>query len=259
MLDIRFSTLLDMNNIMNFIDNHWKKNHILSKDKNLFLYEYQDENIINFVIAIDDKNNIYGILGFIKSSNINSDIWLAMWKAVRHDNHPMLGVELLEYLRSSNKYNRLTCPGINIKVIPIYNYLGFYTDYLHQYVMINTNLKNFNILKIKDTKCPIKLDFIKNKKYSFKKIEINIFYLILSLLICLVVPKLFSYPPDNVNFIFFDYWGDERENFVEYLFLYFIRILFTNLFIYLIISYTHFFSFFKKKLQVSPKNNSNSD
>ena len=173
MLDIRFSTLLDMNNIMNFIDNHWKKNHILSKDKNLFLYEYQDENIINFVIAIDDKNNIYGILGFVKSSNINSDIWLAMWKAVRHDNHPMLGVELLEYLRSSNKYNRLTCPGINIKVIPIYNYLGFYTDYLHQYVMINTNLKNFNILKIKDTKCPIKLDFIKNKKYSFKKIEIN--------------------------------------------------------------------------------------
>ena len=173
MLDIRFSTLLDMNNIMNFIDNHWKKNHILSKDKNLFLYEYQDENIINFVIAIDDKNNIYGILGFIKSSNINSDIWLAMWKAVRHDNHPMLGVELLEYLRSSNKYNRLTCPGINIKVIPIYNYLGFYTDSLNQFVIINNKIKTFNILKIKDAIYSRKLNFIENTKYSLTEIEEN--------------------------------------------------------------------------------------
>ena len=173
MLEIKFAKLLDTDNIMKFIHNHWKNNHILSIDKDLFLYEYQDKDMINFVIATDYKNNIYGILGFIKSSNNNSDIWAAMWKAIKHDNHPMLGVELLEYLRNSSKYNKLTCSGINTNVIPIYNYLGFYTDYLHQYVMINTNLKNFNILKIKDAIYSRKLNFIENTKYSLTEIEEN--------------------------------------------------------------------------------------
>ena len=58
MLEIRFAKLLDTDNIMKFIHSHWKENHILSRDKDLFLYDYQDNDMINFVIAIDNKNNI---------------------------------------------------------------------------------------------------------------------------------------------------------------------------------------------------------
>jgi len=42
MLEIRFAKLLDTDNIMKFIHSHWKENHILSRNKDLFLYEYQD-------------------------------------------------------------------------------------------------------------------------------------------------------------------------------------------------------------------------
>jgi hypothetical protein len=171
MLDIRLAKIMDVNNIMKFIHNHWKEDHILSKDKDLFLYEYQDDNMINFVIAIDNKNNIYGILGFIKSSNSNSDIWAAMWKAIKHDDHPMLGVELLEYLRNINKYNRLTCIGINSETIPIYHYLGIYTHYLNQYVIINKNIQNFNILRVEDLESIKEIDFIENTQYSFIPLE----------------------------------------------------------------------------------------
>jgi len=171
MLDIRFAKTADTDNIRKFIHNHWKENHILSRDKDLFLYEYQDNDMINFVIAIDNKSNIYGILGFIKSSDDNSDIWTAMWKAIKHKTHPMLGVELLDYLRNANKYNRLTCNGINSKTIAIYRYLGFYTNHLNQYIILNTNIQKFNILKIKDTTPVKQVKFIENSQYSLVKLN----------------------------------------------------------------------------------------
>ena len=171
MLEIRFAKLLDTDNIMKFIHSHWKENHILSRNKDLFLYEYQDNDTINFVIAIDNKNNIYGILGFIKSSNSNSDIWAAMWKAIKHDAHPMLGIELLEYLRNANNYNRLTCVGINTNTIAIYHYLGIYTNHLNQYVIINKNIQNFNILKAEDIEFIKQINFIEDTQYSLIKLE----------------------------------------------------------------------------------------
>ena len=171
MLDIRFAKTADTDNIRKFIHNHWKENHILSRDKDLFLYEYQDNDMINFVIAIDNKSNIYGILGFIKSSDDNSDIWAAMWKVIKHKTHPMLGVELLDYLRNANKYNRLTCNGINSKTIGIYHYLDIYTNHLSQYIIINKNIQKFNILKIEDDESIKQVNFIENSQYNLVKLK----------------------------------------------------------------------------------------
>ena len=171
MLTIRFSETVDTENIMKFIHTYWKENHILSKDKRLFLYEYQDNEMINFVVAIDDKNNIYGILGFIKSSNNNSDIWAAMWKVVKHKAHPMLGIELLEFLRNAKEYNRLICSGINSKTIALYSYLNLYTNHLNQYLIINKKIQNFNILKVEDNASIKQINFIENSQYSLTKVK----------------------------------------------------------------------------------------
>ena len=171
MLEIRLAKIEDADNIMKFIHNHWKENHILSRDKALFLYEYQDNDRINFIIAIDDKNNIYGILGFIKSSNNHSDVWAAMWKAIKHDDHPMLGIELLEYLRSANNYNRLTCVGINPETIPIYHYLDMYTNNLEQYIMVNNTIMDFEIVKVEDVGSIKNINFTEDSQYRFVKLK----------------------------------------------------------------------------------------
>jgi hypothetical protein len=127
--------------------------------------------MINFVIAIDNKGNIYGVLGFIKSSNNNSDIWAALWKAIKHDYHPMLGVELLEYLRNSNKYNKLTCIDIKTNTIPIYHYFGIYTNHLNQYIILNKNIQNFNILKVENVELIKETNFMENAQYNLVKLE----------------------------------------------------------------------------------------
>jgi len=171
MLDIRFAKTIDANKIMEFIHCHWKENHILSRDKDFFLYEYKDNDMINFVIAIDDKSNVYGILGFIKSSNSNSDIWTSMWKSIKHYQHPMLGLELLEFLRNSNKLSKVTSIGINTDTIPIYHYLGIYTNNLNQYIIINKNIHSFNILEVEDIKSIKKMIFLENSQYSLIKLK----------------------------------------------------------------------------------------
>ncbi len=168
---IRFAIIDDVDDIMKFIHNHWKKNHILSQNKNLFSYEHQDNNRINFVIHRDSKNKLDGILGFIKSSSNNSDIWTVVWKALSNKEHPMLGIELFDFLRKSKDYNVLLSPGINVKSIGIYKYLGIYTGYLRQFVLINDKIKKFKIAKILDKKYLQQVQFIENNEYNLKQLS----------------------------------------------------------------------------------------
>ena len=156
---------------MNFIHTNWKKNHILSQNKDFFLYEFQDGNRINFVCHRDHNNKLDGILGFIKSSTDNSDVWTVTWKALSNNEHPMLGIELFNFLRNSKDYKCLLSIGINIKTIAIYSYLELYTNFLRQFFLINNNLEKFNIATVLDQKYLKKTNFNKNNEYKLKPLK----------------------------------------------------------------------------------------
>ena len=172
MINIRFATTDDANIIMKFINVNWKENHILSRNAELFLCDHQDNTRINYVIAIDN-NEIKGVLGFIKYSNEKSDVATVIWKALKNNNQPMLGIELLEFLRNSTDYRVLFSPGINAKTIGIYNYLGIYTNHLNQFVILNDNIKTYSIVKIKTKQHLEKLRFLESKKYNLKELNRN--------------------------------------------------------------------------------------
>ena len=170
MNEVRLANVNDINKIMRFINDNWKENHILSRDRDFFIYEHQDNNTINYVISLED-NKINGILGFIKYSDNKSDIATVIWKALKSVASPMLGIKLLEFLRNHKEYNIVFSPGINKKTLGIYNYLGIYTGYLFQYIIINNNIENFNILKIKKNNTLKKINFIEDNQYQL--IELN--------------------------------------------------------------------------------------
>ena len=50
---ISIAKISDTNEIMNFINDEWKKNHILSSNKKFFLYEYKNKKTLSK--AIDTK------------------------------------------------------------------------------------------------------------------------------------------------------------------------------------------------------------
>ena len=172
MNQIRIAKSDDINQIMKFINDNWKENHILARDKNFFIYEHQDNNTINYVISLED-NKINGVLGFIKYSDYNSDIATVVWKALKSDTNPMIGIELLEFLRNYKEYNTVFSLGINKKTIGIYNYLDIYTNYLNQFIIVNNNIKDYKILQIKDEKKLIPNNFILNMDYTLNEIDDN--------------------------------------------------------------------------------------
>lgn len=103
--DIRLATYEDIPSIMEFIHQHWSENHILSKDRNLFEYEYLDGEDVKFLLAIRKEDySIQGIFGYLNCSYSQNegkkDIWGSIWK-VLDDNMPLLGIELAKRIKEA--------------------------------------------------------------------------------------------------------------------------------------------------------------
>ena len=168
---ISIAKINDTNEIMKFINNEWKKDHILSSNKEYFLYEYKNKKLLNFVIHKNSNNKIDGILGFLRSSsNKNASVWTTMWKVSRLNGSPMLGIELLNFLKKQG-YKSLMSLGINKNTEEIYKYLGFKVGLLSQYFIINEELNSYKIAIIK--KKTKKTKIIINSKKKVKKINIT--------------------------------------------------------------------------------------
>ena len=148
---IRFADLSDVDAIMNFIDIHWKKDHILATDRDFFLYEYADDEKVNFVVATDNvSDEMVGLCGFIKNTKelSGSDIWGALWKVIKTSN-PMLGINILEFLKENSNCRSFSSSGIAKKTIPIYDFLRYKTGKLNHYYRLN-NKDNFKIAIVKE-------------------------------------------------------------------------------------------------------------
>ena len=67
----RQAKLSDQSEIMKFIDDFWKPNHILSKDPHFFKYEHVNGSDINFFLAINKKSkSIFLTLNAAKSDRL---------------------------------------------------------------------------------------------------------------------------------------------------------------------------------------------
>lgn len=171
--------LSDADEIMEFIEREWKQNHILSKDKDFFLYEYANDNALNFVIS-KSEGKINGILGFLKSSlDGNSTIWTTMWMVSKSNGSPTLGLRMLSYLQSQG-YKSVMSSGINPATEEIYKYLGFHVGELGHYYIPNWALEAYSIAKFNKenidvsrshetpTNLIFKLVTVQELKHSFK-------------------------------------------------------------------------------------------
>lgn len=173
---IRFAYKKDIPRIMKFIDEYWKKNHIMSRDQDLFEFQHKWEEEISFVISEKD-NEITGVLGYIPYGNKNRDVTLALWKANKTED-TMQGINMLTYLREKGDVRTISCAGINPKIVPIYRFLGFTTGKMKQwYRLRNTN--KYTIAKISNKTIPKvilteKADIFEIKDFDFLNFSFGI-------------------------------------------------------------------------------------
>lgn len=158
--EIRLAYHSEIEKIMNFINEYWKKGHILARDRKLFEYEFVDGNQVNFVIAIDRNTGlIEGIFGFLNCSKTTDvtkkDIWGSMWKVVdNHNNIPFLGVELAKRVFTLTGCRTQIGNGANFNTtVPLRRM--FFKDKvakMQQYYLLNNEIDEYKIAVINDKK-----------------------------------------------------------------------------------------------------------
>ena len=151
---IQFCSKSDLPELQKFLDRYWKRNHVLSKNKELMDWQHYNKinQRYNFIIAKDAQNGlIQGILGYIpnrqfdETINLN-EIFLAIWKVVDSCREPMLGIKLLKYLADKEKPDTIFTIGLNSNVMPLYKKLGYKTGFLNHYYIINKKISDFHLI-----------------------------------------------------------------------------------------------------------------
>jgi len=151
MLKIDFCSSEQVDSVMKFIDNYWKKDHILSLLKELIDYQHLDKKNkrYNFVIAYSN-NKIEGLLGFIPSSkyeeNNHSFLWLSLWKTIPSAS-PQLGLKLLSFLEKEVPHKIIGTLGISEEAFKIFKILRYKTGTLNHYYIPNPTIKNYSVCK----------------------------------------------------------------------------------------------------------------
>ena len=98
--------------LIDFIDKHWKQDHVFVRNRELFNWQHKSKDLYNFVLAVEDEN-IIGILGFIPTSQfsdeliVNNEIWLAIWKVRDDIQMPGLGLLMLKFLKKFDIWRNL--------------------------------------------------------------------------------------------------------------------------------------------------------
>lgn len=160
---IRYATDEDIPVIKKFINEEWKKDHILARETRLFEWQYTSDKL-DYVLGLDSNGNIQGMLGFISYDDTEErDIATSMWKAMPGTG--FLGVKLLMYVMQNEPHRTLFSPGINVRTSgDIYRRMGIATGRMNQWYRLHKQGK-YNIAKIIDNKIP---DFELHKTKSFK-------------------------------------------------------------------------------------------
>ena len=159
--DYRLATVDDVDDIMKFINDEWKENHILARDKELFLWqygrtEYGDHHNINVVLMTDKKNSILGMIGFIPYSDSKEELHIsaAITKVKAGLEIPMTGIELMK--RRVKLVGEIADfdSGTNPKtILPIFKSVFRHrTGLMQQYYMLNPDLSEYRIAKASGSK-----------------------------------------------------------------------------------------------------------
>ena len=144
---IRMAVYEDIPAIMRFIDQYWKKGHILATNRELFEWQYTNDKIVNMVIGVDHEDHIQGILGFIPyHSGSDKDLALALWKA----NHvkSLLGIRLLSYLKKEVQHRNIVCTGINLETTSkIYTQMGMKIGTMTQWYRL-ASVEDYKVARV---------------------------------------------------------------------------------------------------------------
>lgn len=160
MYEIRIAKKEDRPGIVNFIDTHWRKNHIFVQNRALLDWQHLDrrESRYNFVIGVEKSTGeLHGILGFIPLNQFDSELgidrlcWLAIWKTCDAARGRKLGRRLLSHLETEIHPKILSTVAASEMTLSMYQEKGFQTGRLDQYFVVNFKKTEFKLIQFDES------------------------------------------------------------------------------------------------------------
>ena len=148
---IRFAKDSDIPAIMAFINEYWRRDHIMSRDRELFEFQHKWGDEVSFVLSEND-NTITGVLGYIPYGRNDRDVTLAIWKTNK-TGETMQGINILSFLQEHGSVHTVSAPGINPKTISIYKFLGLGTGKMKQWYRLRGETE-YKIARVTDDTIP---------------------------------------------------------------------------------------------------------
>lgn len=139
--------------LINFLKQYWKPNHILVTHPEMLLWQYQnDTGGLNFLIAKEEDNinsDILALLGYIPLAHFdknlvsNKECWGAIWKVSPKCRIPGLGTFLQKKI--CNLYNYYGGLSLSNDSIRIQHTLSKSILTVNQYFILNPSIKDYII------------------------------------------------------------------------------------------------------------------
>ena len=173
MLCVRKAEISEIPAVMQFIAEHWKKDHILAVDRDFFEWMYVQGDELNFNLAVDDETGkIFGINGFILYNHeANPDMSGSMWKVLPNQS-PALGLSLGEYSWERWQPRDVFSLGLNERAAKIEHLYGSETACLECWYRLGKN-DGFKLAKIAKFRRRILMLRPENLDASFQWMSLN--------------------------------------------------------------------------------------
>ena len=150
MIQIRQAVYKDIPKIMNFIDEHWKKGHIMGNNRTMFEFQHVRDGEVFYIIAEDDVDGkIYGSMGYIP---MMEQEWpcmsTVMIRSLENPEGRMLGEEISRYFEANMQCYNVFSVGVEKRYAKTIGAMGGVTiDTLHHYYRLGKK-REFKIASI---------------------------------------------------------------------------------------------------------------
>jgi len=132
----------DIDDVVWFIDEHWKRGHILATCRALLDWQHRDADDYTFIIARRSTDRaILGLLGFIATARFDAALaedtvlWLTTWKVRDDAGVAGLGLQLLQHLMRTVPHRAVGAVFPSEATAPIYRAMGFQVGEMSHYIL----------------------------------------------------------------------------------------------------------------------------
>lgn len=150
MITIRQAVYEDIPRIMRFIDEHWKKGHIMGNDRTMFEFQHVRDHEVFYIIAEDDTDGtIYGSMGYIPMEEEDGACMsTVMICSLRNPENRMLGDEMSKFFRENMHCRNVISVGVEERYAKLIAAMGVdVVDKLRHYYRLGEK-RNFKIAEI---------------------------------------------------------------------------------------------------------------